>query len=108
MSEFNYLLSVRTNGGMFIDNGNNGLNHSTTAANLSQFSQEIHGDDFSLNESVILLQSLWRTEYHSPVILPYPTELIQEIQESLQSQQVSQTTANNLHINTLPNSCLTI
>ena len=92
MSEFNYLLSVRTNGGVFIDNGNNGLN----SANLSQFSQEIHGDDFSLNESVILLQSLWRTEYHSPVILPYPTELIQEIQESLQSQQVSPTSANNL------------
>ena len=81
--ESNYLLAVRSNGGIFYDAA-----APTTSSSNTFTQQEIHGDDFSLNESVITLQSLWRTEYHSPIVLPYPTELIEEIQDSLKSQQV--------------------
>jgi hypothetical protein len=46
------------------------------------------GSQCVLNDSYIHLQLLWRTEYHSPEILPYPYESIEELKGLLEQQQV--------------------
>lgn len=44
---------------------------------------------FELNDEIVLLQSLWRTEFHSPEILPYQEDLVESVKSLLDSQQVS-------------------
>lgn len=44
--------------------------------------------NFEVNDDIVLLQSLWRTEFHSPEILPYQEELVENVKELLDSQQV--------------------
>ena len=47
--------------------------------------------NFELNDEIVLLQSLWRTEFHSPEILPYQEDLVESVKSLLDSQQVSLT-----------------
>jgi hypothetical protein len=44
--------------------------------------------NFEVNDDIVLLQSLWRTEFHSPEILPYQEELVENVKELLDTQQV--------------------
>lgn len=44
---------------------------------------------FELNDEIVLLQSLWRTEFHSPEILPYQEELVDSVKGLLDNQQVN-------------------
>lgn len=44
--------------------------------------------NFELNDEIVLLQSLWRTEFHSPEILPYQDELVENVKSLLDNQQV--------------------
>lgn len=55
------------------------LQHSST--------QEEH-EPIQLNDNILLLQSIWRSEYHAPEILPYQEDLIEQIKSQLESQQV--------------------
>jgi len=52
--------------------------------------QDEYGSDtpIQLNENILLLQSIWRSEYHAPEILPYQEELVEQIKNQLEAQQV--------------------
>jgi hypothetical protein len=41
------------------------------------------------NELRLHFESVWKSEYHCPEILPYPTEIIENLKESLHNQQVN-------------------
>jgi hypothetical protein len=56
----------------------------TTQYNSTQDEHE----PVQLNENILLLQSIWRSEYHAPEILPYQEELVEQIKGQLESQQV--------------------
>ncbi len=56
---------------------------------MSSFGASQEGDTtFELNDQVILLQSLWRTELNAPEILPFQQETVESIKETLEAQQV--------------------
>lgn len=54
------------------------------SAGLSEFESA-----FEVNDDVVLLQSLWRTEFHAPELLPYQEELVESIKQLLDDQQVA-------------------
>jgi hypothetical protein len=41
------------------------------------------------NEVRLKLESIWKTEYHCPELLPYPTETVNDLKEALDGQQVN-------------------
>jgi hypothetical protein len=47
---------------------------------------------YELNDQVVLLQSLWRTEMNSPELLPYQEEVVETVKSILTNQQVSDNT----------------
>jgi len=43
---------------------------------------------YELNDQITLLQSLWRTEFNSPEVLPFQEETVDGVKSLLEAQQV--------------------
>jgi hypothetical protein len=50
---------------------------------------QLSADDYVINENISLLNEEWRTEAHCPEILPFKSELVNEITAQLKNQQVT-------------------
>lgn len=42
----------------------------------------------NFNAERLAFESIWKSEYHCPEILPYPTEIIEKLKAALSDQQV--------------------
>lgn len=46
-------------------------------------------EDYQLNEDIIFLNNIWRSECNAPEILPYCEEVVERVKDSLTNQQVT-------------------
>jgi hypothetical protein len=54
-----------------------------------QFLDDEEPTKAQLADDIVQLNNMWRTEAHSPEILPYMQELVDDVTEALINQQVS-------------------
>ena len=80
-----FLQKIRRSNGFYNVNANLPVGASGDGYQTSSFSED------NFNSERLALESLWKSEYHCPEVLPYPTAVIDNLKQAIVTQQVNMT-----------------